>query len=266
MSNITITHSDSGLLHAQVLKKEQISPNFVRVTLGGADLTRFQFVGADQWFRLVIPVHEGDRLDLMPQRFGVAGFLRYLSLPKGVRPVVRNYTVRSYRPSPAEIDIDFVVHGSEGIAAPWASRVESDFEVALIDQGCGWHPKAADWYLLTGDESSLPALAGIIRDLPDESAGHAFIELFDKRDRQELNAPKGFQVHWLERSATQAPGSKLLPTLERFAFPSGTPYAFSVGESALATGVRRHLVAQRGVPKAQITFSGYWKLGKSAWT
>jgi NADPH-dependent ferric siderophore reductase len=35
--------------------------------------------------------------------------------------------------------------------------------------------------------------------------------------------------------------------------------AFAAGESKLATGARRHLVNDRGVPKSNITFCGYWR-------
>jgi NADPH-dependent ferric siderophore reductase len=36
------------------------------------------------------------------------------------------------------------------------------------------------------------------------------------------------------------------------------------GESALATGLRRHLVQDRQVPKSDITFFGYWRHGKTS--
>lgn len=268
MSNISITHTQSGLLHASVVRTERISPNFVRVTVGGPGLERFEPQGFDQWFRLVIPVHDDDRLDLMPDRFGMAGYLRYLALPKGVRPAVRNYTVLQWRPSPAEIDIDFVVHGTHGVAAPWAVSAEPRREVAMIDQGCGWNPASADrlaspWVLLAADESALPAVAGILRDLPSHTQGHAFIELFDEADRQYLEAPDGVTIHWLCRNRTEGPGTVLLPAIRELQFPVGSVTAFAAGESALATGVRRHLVGERGVPKSQVTFCGYWKLGRA---
>ncbi len=264
MSNVTVTHAPSGLIHTAVVRTERISPHVERVTLGGGDLEKFEFQGFDQWFRLAIPMHDNDRLDNLPQRFGVAGYLRYLTLPNRTRPAIRNYTVRAYRSDPAEIDIDFVVHGPDGIGGPWATSAEPGSPVAFIDQGCGFKPVPADWTLLVADESGLPAVAGILRDLPRQTIGHAIIELFDARDRQELDHPTGVVVHWLERPAGTDPGTRALPTLKDLVFPQGSVYAFAVGESALATGARRHLVSERGVPKTHVTFSGYWKRGRAA--
>lgn len=265
MSNIAITHADSGLLRAHVVRRARVTPNVERVTLGGADLARLTPLGFDQWFRLAIPVRDGTRFDNLAQTFGLAGYLRFLTLPKGTRPIIRNYTIRQRRLDPHEIDVDFVVHGDEGVAGPWATSVDPGTEVALIDQGCGWRPpESPDWVLLAADESGLPAVAGILRDLPRDTTGHAFIELFDADDRQETGAPDGVTVHWLTRSHHAAPGTLALPTIAGADLPAGVPYAFAVGERALATGVRRHLVGDRGVPKERVTFSGYWRLGKAA--
>ncbi|MFD2757525.1 siderophore-interacting protein [Gulosibacter faecalis] len=271
MSNIHVLHAESGLVHAEVVRSERVTPNMQRVTLGGDDLRRFEYRGFDQWFRLALPVQDSTRFDNLPSKFGIGGYLKYLTLPKGTRPVIRNYTVRQYRADPVELDIDFVVHAGEtddghavGVAAPWALAAKPGDAVAFIDQGCGYAPVAADWTLLVGDESALPAVAGVLRDLPRDARGHAIIELFDERDRQDVEAPEGVEVHWVLRSPTDAPGTAALPKLAALEFPEGSVYAFAVGESAVATGARRHLVNERGVPKSNVTFSGYWKRGKAS--
>ncbi|MBM7790995.1 siderophore-interacting protein [Tenggerimyces flavus] len=258
MSNIVVSHAESGLVLASVVRASRISPHFVRVTLGGSDLARFEPLGFDQWMRLALPVSAGTRFDNLAPTFGMKGFLRYLTLPRGTRPVIRNYTVRSFRRSPLELDIDFVVHGTEGVAGPWAAAVQPGERVAFIDQGCGWRPVPASSYLLVCDESGLPAVAGVLRDLPRSAVGTAVVELFDLADRQEVSAPPGVAVRWLVRPPGSAPGSAALAALAELDVPTDPPYCFAVGEQALVTGTRRHLVA-RGVPKTHITFSGYWR-------
>lgn len=259
MSNIVVTHADSGLVHAEVLRTEQVSPNVARVTFGGADLARFVSLGFDQWVRLAIPTSGDTRFDNLPDTFGIKGYFQYMRLPRGTRPVIRNYTIRQVRRNPDELDIDFVVHGDAGVAGPWASAAEPGAEVALLDQGCGWKHLPADWNLLVADESGLPAVAGILRDLPRDATGHAFIELFDAADAQETGAPDGMMVHWLTRDPGSPPGSAALPALAALERPAGTPYAFAVGERAVATGARRHLVNELDVPKGNVTFCGYWR-------
>lgn len=108
----------------------------------------------------------------------------------------------------------------------------------------------------------MPAALGILRDMPREAVGEALIELFDERDRQDVPAPPGMNVRWLVREPGAAPGSAALPVLRELPLDADL-YAFAVGESALATGARRHLVSERGVPKSNVTFSGYWKLGRA---
>lgn len=264
MSNIAVTHADSGLIHAIVTRSERVSPHFVRLTLGGEDLRRFTWLGFDQWVRLAVPVADDTRFDNLPDTFGIGGYLKYKTLPGRTRPVIRSYTLRAYRPDPVEIDIDFVVHGTDGVAGPWAQSVEPGAEVAFIDQGCGWKPVPADWTLLAADESGLPALVGILRDMPRDAVGQAFVEVPDAADAQDVEAPAGIEVHWLTRAAGDKPGAAVLDAVRDLPFEGEPPYAFAVGERELATGVRRLLVNERGVPKQNVTFSGYWRIGKAA--
>lgn len=232
MPNISITHADSGLVQTRVARTERVTPHMLRVTLSGEDLDSFVHLGFDQWFRLAIPVHDGDRLDKVPSKFNFGTLLKFMAMPKGSRPVIRNYTVRNFRSAGdgrnAEMDVDVVIHGTSGVAGPWAESAEPGAPVALIDQGCGWKPVPAAQSLIVAEESGMAAALGILRDMPRDATGHAIIEVFDERD-----------------------------------VPADL-YAFTVGESALIKGVRRHLVNDRGVPKANVTFCGYWKIGKAS--
>ena len=87
----------------------------------------------------------------------------------------------------------------------------------------------------------------------------ALVELADPDDRQRAVAPEGVDVHWIFREPDAPVGSTALEHLRELAFPEGTVNAFAAGESKLATGARRHLVNERGVPKADVTFCGYWR-------
>ena len=258
-SNIAVTHSSTGVVHAEVVEAERISPHFVRLTLADDALADWRDLGFDQWFRLAVPTSDHTRFDNLAETFDTAGYLRYLTLPRATRPVIRNYTVREFRPEARELDIDFVVHGEDGVAGPWAGSLPLGASVGLIDQGCGFRALDTDWTLLVGDESALPAVVGILRDLPREARGHALIEVPDLADRQQVEAPDGFDVHWIVRRPDAAIGRTVLEHLHELPFPGGTVNAFAAGESKLATGARRHLVNDRGVPKSNITFCGYWR-------
>ncbi|WP_127792629.1 siderophore-interacting protein [Agromyces sp. LHK192] len=258
-SNIVVTHAETGLVTAEVVEARRISPNFVRVTIEGDELAAWRDLGFDQWFRLAVPTNDHNRFDNLSDTFNTAAYLKYLTLPKATRPVIRNYTVREFRREQRRMDIDFVVHGDHGIAGPWAQRFPVGDTVGLIDQGCGFTPKGADTTVLVGDETALPAVVGILRDLPREASGHAIIELADLADRQDVAAPDGFSVHWLERAKGQTPAEAALARLRDLPAFEGSVEAFAGGESKLATGARRHLVGDRGVAKQAVSFCGYWR-------
>lgn len=258
-SNIAVTHSELGVVQADVVEARRISPHFVRLTLAGDALAGWRHLGFDQWFRLAVPTSDRTRFDNLADTFDMSGYLKYLTLPKSTRPVIRNYTVREYRPEVRELDIDFVVHGDHGVAGPWAESLPLGATVGLIDQGCGYRHVEADDVVLVGDESALPAVVGILRDLPRGTRGHAIVEVPDLADAQAVDAPEGMLVHWVVREAAATVGSRALEHLRELPAFAGTVSAFAAGESKLATGARRHLVNERGVPKANIDFCGYWR-------
>jgi len=253
----------------EVVERRRVSPHIVRVTLGGEDLARLPAPGYDHWFRFFLPQEEGETSFDLPEQLGMAGYLKYLRMPSAVRPIMRNYTVREFRPEALELDIDFVVHGDEGPASRWAQRVEPGGRVALLDQGRGYE-WAADTseHLLVGDETAMPAVLGILRDLPRDAAGTAIIEVPESADIQPHEAPPGVRVRWIDRAAEGAglkPGLLALEALRALApAEPATTTAYVCGEQELAAEGRRHLVAA-GIPKARIAFVGYWRAGRAAY-
>ncbi|QAY70221.1 siderophore-interacting protein [Xylanimonas protaetiae] len=257
---------ERGLYQAEVLRAERVTPHMMRVTVGGDDVARLPQHGFDQWFRLFLPTAgAGTDFEALPEQFGMVGYLKYLAARSGTRPEVRSYTVREHRPAAGELDIDFVVHGEQGVAGPWARRARAGERVALIDQGRGFEPMAgAPRYVLVGDESALPAILGILRDLPRDARGVAIVEIPGDDDVQQADGPDGIEVRWLPRGSSGGrPGALALAALREVVLDQpATVSAYLAGEQSIPAEGRRHLVAA-GVPKAQITFVGYWRQGKA---
>ena len=179
---------DPHVVMAEVVNTKRITPNMMRVTLGGDELAQFTAAGYDQWFRLFLPRAGQDMLRL-PTRPSALWYAEYLTTPKARRPWVRNYTVRAARPDLNEIDVDFVLHANAdevgadaaehhpGPGAGFALVAEPGMRVGVLDQGGTYDPPPAhDWTLLVTDESGLPAVAGICESLPDDARGLAVIE------------------------------------------------------------------------------------------
>lgn len=255
-------------LRLRVLRRTQIGPSFMRVTVGGGDIADFVPMGFDQWFRLFLPA-PGAGLDRVPDKLTRGSYAKYLLIPKAVRPTLRNYTVRAFRPDGThgpELDIDFVLHGSPqdgscGPAATWAQGCAPGDELAIIDEGIGFCAPEGHELRLAADETGLPALAGVLASLPRDARGVAVVEVPHADDAQALDAPLGVEVRWVTRARpSDVPGAAALAAAREVPTPTGPVHAWVVGESALATGLRRHWVGA-GLAKRDIVFCGYWKAG-----
>ena len=267
MTETRVKPSAYRFLTLQVLRRERISPSFVRVTLGGGDLGRFVPMGFDQWFRLFLPVSEKS-LSRLPNKLDTLSYLRFLAIAKTDRPVLRNYTVRGYRadgPEGPELDVDFVMHGTgddAGPAATWAANCSRGDAVAILDEGISFNPPPAltRHAVLVADETGLPAAAGVLGSLPRDAVGRAILEIPHADDAQPVDAPAGVEVSWVARDDAHAvPGVAALAAASALPIPDEPFFGWVVGEQALATSMRRHWV-HAGAPKSAISFSGYWRV------
>ncbi|MDX3070817.1 siderophore-interacting protein [Streptomyces sp. MI02-7b] len=252
------------MFRAEVARTERISPSMHRVTVTGADLAEFPWMGYDHWFRLFMQLPHQSALRL-PEFTGDRWWHAYLDLPEDERPHCANYTVAGFRPEAAEMDIDFVVHRGptgelEGRAAVWACAARPGDGLAVLDQGVMFdRPADASEVIVVAEETGLPATAGILRSLPRDTVGRVIQEIPSEGDRRDLDAPAAMTVTWVVRDNPHSvPGHAALDELRRLTTVDTAAYAFVVGESGLSTKGRRHL-HRAGLPKHRITFSGFWR-------
>lgn len=231
-----------------VLRSETVTAHLVRVVLGG------------------------DGFDAFVPRADTDSYIK-LELPHGDETVIRTYTVRRVDPKAREIWVDFVVHGDAGVAGPWARSVEPGTQVAVRGPGGGYRPDpAADFHLLAGDETAVPAIAAALESLPADAAGAVFLEVGNDDDEVHLTAPAGVEITWLHRgthSADAGPGvidgdAPLVSAVRGMPWPAGDVQVFVHGEAeTVMKHVRPYLRSERGVPAARASISGYWRRGRS---
>jgi NADPH-dependent ferric siderophore reductase len=198
---------------ARVLRTERTSPSFVRITFTGPDLADFGYAGVDQRLKLLI-AQPGRSLDDLPT--GHDWYLKWRALDEAVRPVMRTYTVRDFRSgvSGAELDVDFVLHGTHDDAAAgpmstWAADAQPGDQVAIMGPDRPGHGRlwGAEWslppdtrhVLLAGDETALPAMGAILESLPESVTAIVCAEVPDHADIPEWSCPTGATVSWLVR-------------------------------------------------------------------
>jgi NADPH-dependent ferric siderophore reductase len=251
------------MIRAEVVRTARTSPSFVTVTIGGPELAEFVYTGYDQSIRLFFR-RDGQQDLTMPAMSNNAWIAQFLLTRTSIRPWVRNYTVRAFRPDSLEMDIEFALHGDGTPATAFATRAAAGDPVGIFDEGTGYRPTKTP-ALLVADESAVPAVLAILDQSPKGFQAHVYLEVPRTEDIRELDTPSGVTVHWVARDGSpEVPGQLVLNTLKAAELPKGPFYTWVAGESALATGVRRHLVQDRRVSKSDITFLGYWRHGKAS--
>ncbi len=242
-----------------VVRREQLSPHMVRIVAGGKGFAAYvnnSFV--DRYVKIVFPqpgVVYAQPLDLWTIRE---------TMPRQQWPFTRTYTLRWVDTAVQELAIDFVIHGDEGLAGPWAANAKPGDTLTFTGPGGAYNPAPdADWYLFAGDEAALPAIAAVLESLPPEATGLAFLEVDGDADIQPLATPEGVNVTWLRRNGAPAGTTDLLVSAVADAeWPAGRVDVFAHGERGSMKALRDVFFVQRGLERTQVSLSGYWAKGR----
>ena len=104
--------STPNFAEAIVLRTQQLSPHMVRLTFQSEFAADFVTGAPGAYLKVIAPAPG----EAGPPTFDPASF----------KTRMRTYTLRHVRPAEHEFDIDFVVHGDDGIAGPWATQARGD--------------------------------------------------------------------------------------------------------------------------------------------
>ncbi|RJQ79720.1 siderophore-interacting protein [Pseudonocardiaceae bacterium YIM PH 21723] len=240
----------------RVLRTETVNPHLIRVVLGGDGLSEFGLgEHSDAYVKLQFP-RDGVTY---PEPFDLTTIRQ--TMPREQWPVVRTYTVRHWDEQARELCIDFVWHGDEGIAGPWAANAQPGDELIFAGPGGAYHPREDyDWHLLAGDEAALPAIAASLEALPPGAVAKVYLEVEGPEDELQLKSAGDVQVHWVHRGST-VPGRRLEDAVLGAEWLSGRVQAFIHGEAHFVKAVRKYLRVDRDMPRGDLSISGYWRLG-----
>lgn len=218
-----------------VIGSRYLTPNMCRVTLGGAGLNDFPVDQESAYIKLMFPQGEDAKL------------------------VVRTYTVSVQRDN--EIDVDFALHEAAGPASTWARNAQAGDQVLVGGPG----PKKlinndADWFLLVGDMTALPAITVNLAQLPADARGYAVLEVTSEADKQSLKKPDNVEIHWVINAHPNADSSPLLDSVESLTWLEGQPAAWAACEFHSMRALRQYFKMEREIPKTHLYVSSYWKV------
>lgn len=249
-----------------VLRVVDVTPGMRRVTLGGPALAAhtaengyhvaaFRSDGVDDEFKILLKHPDAEVAVGPTQADGLLVWPRH-----DEHLVMRTYSVRRWNPETGEIDIDFVLHGV-GAASTWARRTQpGDLMQIAGPKASSGHPVSADWTLIAGDETALPAIGRWLEEWPEGARGQVFIEVAEQSHRQQLPTPPGVEVTWLSRDGAEPGTTTLLyDAITGAEWWPGTAFAWVAGETHTLTPIRRWLRNERGLGKEQVEVTGYWR-------
>lgn len=242
-------------MHGQVMRTERLTPDLVRVVLGGPGLAGFAMPDStDAYVNIAIP----------PAGAPYGGVFD----PKAVRgehaeehwPARRRYTVRSWDADAGEVTLDFVVHGTAGVAGPWAASATPGDVLVFEGPSGGYLPDAeADWHLMVGDESALPAIAASLEAVPAGRTAVARLVCDGPEHEIDLACPGDLDLVWVHRTGGPSDADLLAVAVAELDFPRGRVHAFVHGEAEEIREIRRHLLGERGLSRADMSCSPYWR-------
>ena len=221
-----------------VVSNKSLTPHMRRITRHGESLADFPADQESGYVKLVLGTDSGDK------------------------PIMRSYTIRAFDAARREMTLDFVDHGDTGPASAWARRAEPGTRVTVRGPGeKKLVDPQADWFLLAGDMSALPALTVNLEKMPADARGYAVIEVLSEADRQEIRVPAGIDVRWIVNEDNERENTLLADEVQNVDWLPGTPYPWFAGEFNTMRLVRRYFRDEKGIDKRAMYVSSYWKIG-----
>jgi NADPH-dependent ferric siderophore reductase len=254
------------VVHPLVLRRTQVervvdlNPRTRLVTLTGEQLGPFERDGLslpaftteafDDHVKLVFAV-DGDLGPVLPVQLEDG-----IDWPPSETRRARDYTPRRFDPAEGELDLEFVLHG-DGPAAVWAANAKPGDDLWFAGpKSSTVIPEDADWVLLAGDETALPAIARYMDERPVDAPVRVVVAVPDESAHRDFPTLPGDRVEWIKA----APGDPraLAEAVRGLDLPPGEPYVWAAAESRSLLPLRRHVARELRIPKSHTGITGYW--------
>ena len=176
--------------------------------------------------------------------------------------MMRTYTIRKLDKDKGQLQIDMVLHAQNGVSGPaatWAAKAKPGDEIAIAGPGSVKQIDAkADWVLLAGDTTALPAIESHLERIPKDTTGYAFISVASENDIRTLVKPKDIDVIWVDQNI-----SGLANSISNASFPDSTPSIWAAAEFSQMREMRALFAERFSVSRNELYLSSYWKFGRS---
>lgn len=213
---------------------DRSTPGLVRVVLGGPELKGFDPGLPASWVKAFVPGPTGN--------------------------IGRAYTVRTFDRERGLLEIDVVRRRRGGALSNWIYdrlQVGGHLDIAGPRGGIEIDQKA-DWHLLLGDETALPAIAAVLPHIPASVKKKALVEV--PFPGQSYKEDPGIELLFrgVQLSHVTSYLESAIDSLPSFV---GRGRIWIAGEAALIKRLRRQCIDRWGKQGAILDVTGYWKMG-----
>ncbi len=216
-----------------------ITPHFLRIHFRSDSLFEFIEVGPAAWLRFW-----------------------FKDSPSAKKEYQRAYTIAAARPEAKEIDVDFVIHETVGPACEWAINAQPGDQVVVQSYGSEVFEldAGAHGLLLVADASSIPAINGVLRSLPQTTPVSL---IFEANHDHDLEIPL-FSHPLLERVNITRSQDAIEATVANALRDNWQVWA--AGETGSLKKIRKLVRSRAGATKRNTHVLAYWIEGKAMGT
>lgn len=240
----------------EVVKTQGLSESMQRISLRGKGLVDFPLDSGGAHIKLFLPREHQD-VPVLP----TVGENGVVWPGADEKPITRTYSVRHFCPQESVLDVDFVLHG-DSPASGWAAKAQVGDNIGIAGPG-GPDPllAPAEWHILAGDLTALPAISALIEKLPVSAQGHAYIEIDQLTDQIGIHNRSQLIIHWLLRQPDRL---VLVDAVEATDVPEDIKLsAFIAGENSSVVAIRNYLAQHYRLSKATMYAVPYWRRGQN---
>ncbi|WP_052260790.1 siderophore-interacting protein [Photobacterium gaetbulicola] len=236
-----------------VVGNELITPNMIRLTLGGEGSHHFSQESAGQYVKFL---------------FTADGSTDISALPEGQRPMMRTFTVSGYQAGTGTITIDIAKHELAelegaitpdigGYASRWALNAQAGDTISLVGpRPIQAMPVEAEQFLLVADMTAQTALQGKLALLPETAKGYVVLDVPTAADVQPLVLPEGVEL--VVNISDESALSECVKALE---LDSDNLAVWCACEFSEMRAIRSYITSDKEVDRKMCYFSSYWKQG-----
>ncbi|GAA4754502.1 hypothetical protein GCM10023217_27700 [Gordonia alkaliphila] len=254
----------------EVLRVTERGPRMRRVTVGGPELGAFDRDGLalpaftslafDDHVKFVL-APDGDIAEALPLQRENG-----IEWPTSQVRVTRDYTPVQVDPVAGEVSFDFVLHSGDGArgdgsaagpAERWAAAARPGHTLwAVGPKSSTIVPDDAEWTLLVGDETGIPAIERFLLERPVDGPVTVVLAVAEAAATPELPLAQADSLVTVvaEPGDPHALGEAVC-ALPR---PVGTGYVWAGAESRALLPVRKRVTRDWGIAKSHVNITGYW--------